>query len=332
MILALPLLFIQCKKEDPFREVPAEEPTFNFELYIDYWNEHGNTPQISFDEISTSPEVKIDLKKTFTGNAVPPHYSQVIIDNVRIIDELKKNYEIINIEAFEYRDDIEEWKNDVEFIMTFGPVEELDVILTLDASASMGDNFAQVKTYAASFAEKIFDAHAHARVGVVDFSDVIKDLELTENPLEVSNYINQIHQGPFTTLYEAMNTGIDKLSSSNADSKTILTFTDGTDNNSKPQFTPDFLISRLQSENNLINSFTIGLEGFGGVDKPVLEKLAVNGGVASFPKSISQLETVFNDFSKTIANAYNLTYTRNQQIVPRLEPIKLKFNIEAREK
>ncbi|MEO5905348.1 MAG: hypothetical protein ABIQ11_01390, partial [Saprospiraceae bacterium] len=31
-----------------------------FELYIDFWNNTGTTPQITFDAVNTSPEVKID--------------------------------------------------------------------------------------------------------------------------------------------------------------------------------------------------------------------------------------------------------------------------------
>ena len=65
-----------------------------------------------------------------------------------------------------------------------------------------------------------------------------------------------------------------------AEGKALLVFTDGTDNNSDPEYTPDFLLDKLDnsSSNGQINSFTIGLNGNGGVDKPVLEDLAANGG------------------------------------------------------
>ena len=121
------------------------------------------------------------------------------------------------------------------------------------------------------------------------------------------------------------------LQENSAEGKAIVTFTDGTDNNSDPQYTPEFLTNRLENDPNniLINSFTIGLEGNGGVDKPVLEKLAANGGVAAFPRNITELETVFNQFSTSISNVYNLTYIRNQQVIPQSDPVKLRFVIKA---
>jgi hypothetical protein len=131
-----------------------------------------------------------------------------------------------------------------------------------------------------------------------------------------------------------MNAGIDILQSSQADGKAILTFTDGTDNNSDPQFTPEYLFNKLTNDtinagNVLINSFTIGLEGNGGVDRPVLENLAANGGVARFPQNISELELIFEKFSESISNVYNLTYIRNQQIIPESNPARLRFVFKA---
>ena len=125
--------------------------------------------------------------------------------------------------------------------------------------------------------------------------------------------------------------GIDFLENMTAESKTLLVFTDGTDNNSNPEFTPQYLVDKL--ENNAgdvrISSFTIGLEGNGGVDKPVLEELAANGGSAAFPKNIDELGKVFVKFSSSIANVYNLTYVRNQQVIPDSDKRKLRFVIKG---
>jgi hypothetical protein len=143
--------------------------------------------------------------------------------------------------------------------------------------------------------------------------------------------MQSIKQGPFTTLYEAMNLGIQMLHNTPAESKALLTFTDGTDNNSDPQYTPAYLLEQLNgvSGNLPISSFTIGLDGNGGVDKPVLDILAVNGGASAFPANINELESVFNDFSQGISTVYQLTYVRNQQIIPDTNPAKLRFVLKA---
>lgn len=318
-----------CKKTvvDP----PAPDLSQYYELHVDYWNADGQTPKLVFDQNASSPEVKIDFKSLFNGQALPPNLINININSVRIIDDNNTNYEISEILAYEWRDDINDWKNDVEFIMKYEQTENLDVMMVLDASASLGNDFDRIKSYAGDFARRIYDEAPNANVGVIQFSDVINKLPLTNDPQDVYGYIGNMQQGNFTTLYEAMDMGITDLENSTADGRTILTFTDGTDNNSGPAFTPASLKAKLTNPNVQppINSFTIGLEGNGGVDKVILQDLAANGGAAEFPRNINQLGVVFDKFSKTISNVYNLTYLRNQQVISPNDPIQLKFVIKA---
>ncbi len=302
-----------------------------FELYIDFWNPQGTNPQISFDAQNSSPEVRIDFSKTFAGVAVPPKYTNVIIDNVRLIDDNNINYHINQIDAYEWRADINDWKIDVEFVMQFDQVQDIAVILVLDASASLGDDFSKIKAFAYDFIQKVFEDIPSAKVGIVDFSDEINSFGLTDNTTALSSYMQGIKQGPFTTLYEAMDRGIQMLNNTPAESKALLTFTDGTDNNSDPQYTPAYLLEQLNGGSGQlpISSFTIGLDGNGGVDKPVLDVLATNGGASAFPSNIHELENVFNDFSQGISTVYQLTYVRNQQIIPESNPAKLRFVLKA---
>ncbi|MCF8378354.1 MAG: VWA domain-containing protein [Bacteroidales bacterium] len=328
--LIIVILISSCAKEKNTPE-PTPSPNREYELYIDFWNPTGTNPQISFDAENSSSEIRIDFDQTFAGVAVPPNFTQVIIDNVRIIDGNFVNFEIDEITAYEFRNDINNWKEDVEFLMEYEPIGDLNVVLVLDASASLDADFIKVKDFASNFVTKIFTETPLAKIGIVDFSDVINTFPLSGNENAIIQYISNIQQGPFTTLYEAMNTGVDILQEAQSDGKSILTFTDGTDNNSNPAYTSDYLFNKLtnDSSNILINSFTIGLEGNGGVDKPVLENLAANGGVARFPNSISELQVVFEKFSESIANVYNLTYIRNQQIIPDTMPARLKFVFKA---
>ena len=309
---------------------PKDPKSREFELYIDFWNTEGDNPQISFDAVNSSPEIKIDFSKTFAGIAVPPKYTNVVIDNVRIIDNNNVNFKIEDITAYEWREDINDWKIDVEFTMNFDPVQDLAIMMVLDASASLGQDFEKVKQYASNFITKVLTDIPNAKIGIVDFSDEIHSFPPTNNKVALQNYIASIPQGPFTSLYEAMNMGIDFLDNVDAEGKALLVFTDGTDNNSNPEFTPEYLLAKLDNASDVqINSFTIGFDGNGGVDKPVLEDLATNGGSAAFPNNIDELGKVFEKFSSSISNVYNLTYVRNQQIIPSTDKARIRFVIKG---
>ena len=327
-IVSLILMFGSCGKNGVDPKHPQSR---EFELYIDFWNTQGTNPQISFDAVNSSPEVKIDFSKTFAGIAVPPKYTNVIIDNVRIIDDNDINYQIDDIVAYEWREDINDWKIDVEFTMEFTQVQDLLIMMVLDVSASLGTDIDKVKTYAANFITKVLTDIPNARIGIIDFSDEIHSFPPTNNKIALLNYIASLEQGPFTSLYEAVNMGIDFLDNGHAEGKALLVFTDGTDNNSNPEFSPSYLIEKLDNSSFdvAINSFTIGLDGNGGVDKPVLEALAANGGSAAFPDNIDELGTVFEKFSSSIANVYNLTYIRNQQVIPSTDKARLRFVLKG---
>ena len=327
LTLTLVIAAASCSKESTTQDPKNRD----FELYIDFWNPDGSNPQIRFDEENSSPEVKIDFSKTFAGIAQPPNFTNVIIENVRIIDENDVNYHINQIDAYEWREDINDWKIDVEFVMNFDQVQDLDVMIVMDASASLGDDFNSIKVFANNFIGQVFDDIPSARVGIVDFSDVINAFGLTGNQTSLQSYIEGIEQGPFTTLYEAMAVGIDHLHNSNAESKALLTFTDGTDNNSAPQYTPGYIVQQLNSDPSGvgISSFTIGLDGNGGVDKPVLQLVAANSGAAAFPRTIAELGTVFDKFSESVSTVYNLTYIRNQQVISENAPAKLRFVLKS---
>lgn len=325
-VVAIALSIGACGKGDQ-----NDPKSREFELFIDFWNTQGTNPQITFDAVNTSPEVKIDFTKTFAGITVPPKFTNVIIDNVRIIDNNNVNYQIDGITAYEWREDINDWKEDVEFTMNYSQVQDLLIMMVLDASASLGSDFEKVKVYANNFIIKVLTEIPTARIGIVDFSDEIHSFPPTSNKTALQNYIASLEQGPFTSLYEAVDMGIDFLNNGTAEGKALLVFTDGTDNNSHPEFTPQYLYDKLENNPNgvSINSFTIGLEGNGGVDKPVLQALASSSGTAAFPKNIDELGSVFEKFSSSIANVYNLTYVRNQQVIPEHDKAKLRFVIKG---
>lgn len=307
-------------------------PGRNFQLFLDYWNPDGNSPEISFDEDNTSDAIRIDFEKTFGGSVAGSSLSQVAIDNFRIIDQNNINHRIDKITAYEYRSDVNNWKEDVEFIMEYESIEDLAVVLVLDRSESLGADFSKVKEYAADFVERIFRESGKLQVGVVDFADDVNALPLSSRQQEVTDYIGGLEQGRFTTLYEAVNRGVNMLQDANTEARAVVIFTDGTDNNSNLEYNPDYLSQKIRGNDvdSRVISFSIGLDGKGEVDKEVLNKLTANGGVATFPQSIEELQQVFTDFSGGIANVYQLNYIRNRQPIPVNAPLKLRFDIQTR--
>lgn len=335
-LFLLILVVSSCEKTIP-PIYPVVIPTENnnvFELHIEYWNNDGNTPKISFDSINSSPEIRIDFEQTFTGTTLPPPSENinVLIDNVRIIDANNINYEIDSIKAYEYRYNGEKWlwQRDYEALLSYSPIEDIAVILVLDVSQSLGTDFPNVKTFATAFASNIFSESPSARVGIVDFAGTFNYFPLSNNFSSIQSYISNLQQGGSTILYEAMNKGIEELQNTQAEGKAMLTFTDGFDNASNTAiYSPAYLIDKLEDDPNYVkvNSFTIGLDGLGQVEKPILRNLAVNGGVAEFPETITELEEVFERFSGSISNVYSFKYERSNGIILKLDARQIKFEI-----
>lgn len=304
-----------------------------FQIFLDYWNTTGRNPEIIFDQTNTSKEVKIDFTKTFEGQTEGNVLSKVIIDNFKIIDNQSADYEINNIKAFEYRMDSKDWREDVEFTMDYSRTQDIGVVvLVLDRSNSLGDDFDRIKQYASNFIEQTFKEHPDVKMGIVDFSTTVSNMPITNDKAALIKYIQKLESDKFTALYEAMDMGIDMLLKDPAQSRVLVTFTDGADNMSDGyKFTLDNVFNRIKGDkrSEKIRGFFIGLEGKGNFDANIANTLANNGWVVNIPKNAGEVEDVFNKFGRLISNYYNLTYIRNQQIVPSTQKIKLKFEITA---
>ena len=327
LILILLLVLASCEKT----KFSLEK---EFELHVKYWNANGTTPNLQHDATSSSTEIRIDPSTTFIGGITPPNAVGIVIDNIRIIDTQNKNYQINKIEAYEFRPALNDWKLDVEFTMDYEQVDDLDVMLVLDASLSLGNDIEKIKRFASDFVHKLFEESPSVEIGVVSFSDIVNVQMPSNNKASTLNFISNINQGTFTTLYEAIDAAVSVLQGRNAKAKAMLIFTDGTDNNSAPTITPTHLTNRLTQDPNSvkISSFTVGLDGNGGVDRVILRNLAVNGGSTAFPNKVDDLKGIFESFSKAISNVYTLSYTRSRQVIPSATPLRLKFNIKAEPK
>lgn len=322
--LSLTIAFVACKKD-------STDPKTAFDIYIDFWNPDGSTPMIKFDEALTSEEVKIDFEKPFEGVAINSLEAQVIIDNFRLIDDNYRNYTITKIDAYE-KNEFDEWiLQSAESTLEYTKTEGLSAVLVIDRSLSLGDDFVRVKENAVEFVNRLFEeTNNKVEIGIVDFATDVKSMALSNNKTDVINYIQSLEIGGYTTLYQAVDLAIDMLiADTDAESKAILGFTDGADDTQDPVITATYLRDKMLNDESKrkISSFMIG---FGSnVSGTALRTMSVNGGLYQLPGNTSELGTVFENFSRAIANVYNLTYTRRQTVIPEDSPAKLKFSIQT---
>lgn len=325
---------VNCLIQSSCRPEQVENNESTFELHVSYWNPDGSTPSFSFDINNTSPEIRLDLSDNFTGTVISDRAVEIQLNNIRIVDFNNRNYEIEEIEAFEFSNEVGDFRLDVESTMNFEQIEDLDVVMVLDASRSLGDDFELSQELAIEFAQQIFEENLDAEVGVISFSDDIRIQQPATSVGPVRGFVNSTRPGSFTRLYDAIDEGIDILQSRDSKAKALLTFTDGTDNNSDINLTPTSLVNRLVQDTNVIkiSHFLIGLEGDGVVDKIILENLAVNNGIAEFPRNRQELSNVFKSFSGAVSNVYDFSYVRSNQLIPRNNSVQLKFVIKSKVK
>lgn len=304
-----------------------------FDIYLDFWNTTGRTPEIRFDELNTSKEVKIDFTKTFDGSAEGNLLTKVVIDDFKILDNRSNNYDIKEIIAYEFNTVSKSWQEDVEFKVNYNQTQDVgDVVMVLDRSESLGSDFDKVKQYAINFIEQTFNTHPDVKIGIVDFSTEVNSFPLSNNKEALKAYIAELKAGPYTALYEAIDTGVEMLLRSASQSRVLVTFTDGKDNMSNQNFyNINTILAKISGDKKSakIRSFFIGLEGKGGIDTGVVRLLTSSGWTVSMPQNTNELKDVFEKFGRLISNVYHLTYVRNQQVVNRNTPIKLKFQIKA---
>lgn len=302
-----------------------------FQIYLDFWNTTGRNPEIRFDEIKTSKEIKIDFSQTFEGQTEGNQLTKVVIDNFKIVDNQNNNYNIGAIKAYEFRNN--NWKEDVEFTMDFTQTQDVGVVvLVLDRSESLGNDFSKIKEYAMNFIDQTFTTHPEVKMGIVDFSTDVHTYPISNDREALKSYISNLKSDRFTALYQAMDEGVEMLLRYPAQSRILVTFTDGTDNMSDQNYyNVENILAKIKNDKNTnkIRGFFIGLEGKGGLETGLPSKLASSGWIVSIPTSATQVKDVFEKFGRLISNVYHLTYIRNQQVIPRTTPVKLRFDIQA---
>ncbi len=186
--------------------------------------------------------------------------------------------------------------------------EDIPVALgiVIDNSGSMRDKRPKVNQAAINLVKA---SNPKDEVFVVNFNDeYYLDQDFTPRVDLLKDALDRIEARGGTALYDAVVASADHLKASRLDKKVLLVVTDGEDNASRESL--EQAIRRLQADNGP-TVYTIGLLGdeHARRAKRALEAIAEQtGGVAFFPKDLSQVDEITQEVAHDIRNQYTLVY------------------------
>jgi len=299
--------------------------TRNFTIWGDYTNATRSDPAFQFNTDSSDVN---NVSFASIETSVDQGLVTITIRNLSLADSVG-NYVIDSNSAIKVEEKREGrvWINDAEFSHSFIGLTKIAVVLVLDVSSSLGSDFSSLKQFAKEFVRIVNQNISTARIGLVVFSEQGTTQPLSADIAATEQFIDDLTLGDNSTaLYDAMMLGIGLLDSVEVDGKALVTFTDGADNFSSVSSAD--VISRLSTSG--IKSFTIGFNGQGNLDSAVLKLLAVSG-ISKSAQSLPVLQSVFQRFSREISNVYDVTYTRNDQMIQTPMPVRfiIKGSISA---
>lgn len=158
------------------------------------------------------------------------------------------------LDFWRYDNDIHEWQPDGETRQGTAGVEEkksMVVMLVLDCSSSIGDDFVAVQEAAKAFIQSLYDASNGAgniKLGIVSFSKINETQVFNIRPLtpdsfdDMTLFINRLSTQNGTALYYAMDKSIELMadycnksisSTEPLSAAVMVTFTDGLDQTSR---------------------------------------------------------------------------------------------------
>jgi VWFA-related protein len=182
----------------------------------------------------------------------------------------------------------------------------VDVGVVIDDSGSMRDKRSAVNQAAINLVRA---SNPQDEVFIVNFSEEYwLDQDFTASIPKLQEALENIDSRGGTALYDAVIASADHLTGGKLDKKVLLVVTDGEDNASRNNL--EQTIRRLQE----MNSPTVYTIGILGEDHPrrakrALERLAYEtGGVAYFPKNLSQVDAITREIARDIRNQYTIGY------------------------
>jgi VWFA-related protein len=195
--------------------------------------------------------------------------------------------------------------------------------LLIDNSGSMSTKRVAV---AAAALDLVKASNPQDETFVINFSDqAYLDQDFTSDLAKLQNGLSHVSQSGGTALYDTVVTSADKMErSAMRPRKVLIVITDGDDNASK--LTLDNAIHRVQDMEGPI-IYSIGLL-FGGEKsrhaKRDLQTLSSEtGGIAFFPSSLKDIDSVTAEVARDIRNQYAIAYHSSQASVSGYHTVKV---------
>jgi VWFA-related protein len=180
----------------------------------------------------------------------------------------------------------------------------LELILALDASASMGDAMPDLKAAATAFVNAL---RPQDRTTIVAFNDEMFTLSRRESsPQALGDAIAGMNAFGGTALYDVLARSL-QLLSREPGKHAIVVFSDGDDRSSQVTFEQ---VQKLVADSDAM-LFAVGLGRGTSIEtlKEKLEGLAeVSGGRALFAERTSKLQEAFADVVESLTNQYTLGF------------------------
>jgi VWFA-related protein len=195
-------------------------------------------------------------------------------------------------------------------VITTFHYEDIPVALgiVIDNSGSMRDKRPKVNAAAINL---VRSSNPQDQVFVVNFNDEYwLDQDFTSSIPKLQDALERIEARGATALYDAVVASAEHLKkNAKLDKKVLLVVTDGEDNSSGE--TLEKAIRRLQAENGPA-VYTIGLldkDKEGKRARRALQEMAhQTGGVAFFPKDVSEVDQITRSVARDIRSQYTIGY------------------------
>ena len=212
------------------------------------------------------------------------------------------------------KDAFKVFENNIEQAIKIFKREDVPVSmgLVIDNSGSMRDKRPKVTAAAMRL---VRESNKDDEIFIVNFNDeAYLDVPFTNDLKKMEEGLARIDSRGGTAMRDAVSMSIDWVKDKGKrDKKVLLVVTDGDDNTS--QITLEKLVQKCQQTEVLV--YAIGIladeeRREARRAQRAMEALTrASGGAASFPKDLSEVETIASDVAHNIRNQYILAYTPN---------------------
>jgi Ca-activated chloride channel homolog len=252
------------------------------------------------------PGKAAELQKNKNGTYTLYQDVDEVLLNCAVVDE--KGRPVLDLK----RDDFRIWEDGVPQVATSFLHQDAPVSMgiLIDNSGSMRDKRAAVSQAAL---EMLRDSNPKDAAFVVNFSDrAYLDQGFTSNFSLLSRALNRFDSSGTTALYDAVAASADELSKHGPETKQVLlVVTDGADNASRLDLRQ--AIGRVQGLSGPV-IYSIGLlydanDAEAARTRDALEAMSTQtGGVAYFPRSLAEVNSIASQVAQDIRNQYTVGY------------------------